>query len=494
MQKLYMQNLFQACRKVSAIHSDSRKVTLGSLFTAVKGRCTDGHRYLKEAVQKGAKVLVVEDEEYLRDLNAELKHNHSSIKIFQVPDTKKILPALLNEFYDFPSEKMFCVGVTGTNGKTTVSHILAFLFSECGWRTGLIGTNGSQIGRWKHQNALTTPEPVEFYSLLNKFYLRKTQALVMEASSIGLDQNRTAGVDFNLAVFTNLTRDHLDYHKNQEQYFLAKKKLFQTHSMDKNHKAAILNFDDPYGLQIAKELSSKTYISYGQTASRFQWKILSSGLTGSEFQVCWDNKKATGWIPMPGIYNVSNAVAALCCVYSAGFSVEKALEALKNFPGVKGRLQRVCSESLKETQPVIFVDYAHTPGAMSAVLSFLQKHKPKNSRLITVFGCGGERDQLKRPEMASIAEQFSDQVILTSDNPRGEDPDKIIQDCLKGVKQKQHFILEPDRKTAIRKALELADKKDVVLTAGKGHEESQIISNQKLVFSDVDIIKNLTTA
>ena len=475
--------------QVTGIHTDSRKVTKDSIFVSLKGQQTDGHLYLSSAIQKGASVLVVEDEKWLSSLSKNIFKG----KTFVVPDTREILPDLLNEFYNYPSEKMFCVGVTGTNGKTTISHILSFIFSQCGWRSGLIGTIGNRLEDKEYKSTLTTPAPVELYFLLNDFYQQKSQAVVMEVSSIGLDQNRVGGVDFNLVVFTNLTEDHLDYHKNQEEYFLAKKKLFQVKSINKNHKLAVLNFDDLYGPQIARSMSPGTYISYGQTGARFQWKILSSDLTGSKFQLSYDQNTITGYLSMPGVYNVSNAVAALCCAYTAGFSLEKAVESLKKFPGVKGRLQRVHSEMGRDNQegPLVFVDYAHTPQALEAVLSFLQKHKPRNSRLVTVFGCGGQRDQHKRPHMASIAEKFSDTVILTSDNPRKEDPDKIIQDCLKGVKQKQQFIVEPDRKQAIQKALNQATKNDIVLVAGKGHEEQQIIYNQKLTFSDSDVIKEL---
>lgn len=473
---------------ITGIYIDSRKVTKNSVFVAIKGQQTDGHLYLKSAIENGAGVFVVEDEKWLSNLS---KQGYPfKEKAFVVPDTRKILPVLLNEFYNFPSEKMFCVGVTGTNGKTTVSHILSFLFSECGWRSGLIGTIGNKLGDTEYKSILTTPDPVDLHFLLSDFYQKKSQAVVMEVSSIGLDQNRVDNVDFNLVVFTNLTKDHLDYHKNQEQYFLAKKKLFQANPMGKSQKVAILNFDDPYGPQIARDMSPGTYISYGQKAARFQWKILSSDLRGSKFQLFYDQKSITGYLSMPGVYNVSNAVAALCCAYTAGFSLEKAIEALKRFSGVKGRLQRVFSGT-KQEGPLIFVDYAHTPDALDVVLNFLHKHKSKDSQLFTVFGCGGQRDQQKRPHMASIAEKFSDKVVLTSDNPRKEDPNKIIQDCLKGVTQKELFIIEPDRKKAIKKALHLAQKNDIVLVAGKGHEEQQIIFDQKLAFSDSDVIKEL---
>ena len=469
----------QLSRAISSICTDSRKVISDSVFIALRGKKTDGHIYLESAVEKGAQVLVVENAERIK------KQSFRGM-VCVVPDTRDILSVLLNEFYDFPSEKMFCVGVTGTNGKTTVSNILSFLFSYCGWRTGSIGTIQNQFEGWKEKSTLTTPDSAELYQLLNRFYCGGAQAVVMEVSSIGLDQQRVKGVDFNLGVFTNLSEDHLDYHSDMSSYFQAKRKLFETHFslVSANHFLAVLNLDDPYGVTLAREIQVP-YISYGNKGARFSWDVLSNDLQGTLFNLCFDTKEIEVYLPMPGIYNVSNAVAALCCVYAAGFPLEEAICALKEFPGVPGRMQRVCPDRL----PLVFVDYAHTPKALKAVLSFLQQRKDKNSRLITVFGCGGQRDQEKRPLMAQVAECFSDQVFLTSDNPREEDPFSIINDCLKGVSDKKKFTVDLNRKKAIKRALELSQKADIILVAGKGHEREQVVGANRYPFDDVEVIK-----
>ena len=493
--------------KISAVCADSRKALLGSVFVALKGQKTDGHRYLDMAVEKGAQALIVQR-----------PYKNKSFKglVCVVPDTRKALPVLLNKFYDYPSQKLFCVGVTGTNGKTTVSSMLSFILSRCGWRTGLIGTLNNSFEQYIEKTALTTPDPVELYALLNCFYQNGAQAVVMEVSSIGLDQNRTAGVDFNLGVFTNLTEDHLDYHKSTQAYYQAKQKLFQAPALStspegKNHFTAVLNFDDPYGVRLAREIKTP-YVSYGQKTARVLYKVCSADIFSTEFNICFDNKTLKVKLPISGVYNVGNAVAALCCAHLAGFSMEKAVKALQHFPGVPGRMQAVCPHH----RPLVFVDYAHNPQALLHTTMFLRRYCARaplpdkkntdmespnmqtesssaqaqsSARLITVFGCGGERDREKRPLMAQSAEECSDKIILTSDNPRGEDPMDIINDCLKGAKDKQKFIVEPDREQAICLALKTARKQDMVLIAGKGHEEEQIIGSERRAFSDSAVVK-----
>ena len=369
----------------------------------------------------------------------------------------------------------------------------------------------------------------------------------MEVSSIGLDQQRTAGVDFNLAVWTNFSQDHLDYHASLSDYFKAKKKLFSPllNRSQNNHFRAIINLDDPYGLKLLnptgfekgsaleafpsykvhkkRENSNKTSIKeinplcmppaltqgphfqLSKTGNKkdstqkqkgFSYKILSSDLSGSHFQVEFDGQKEQGFLPMIGSYNVSNAVASLCGVCSAGFSLNKAVKYLKDFPGVPGRLQKVwppvgkmLSPALRNrAQPLVFVDYAHTPSALATVLSFLKQNKQPKGRLYTVFGCGGKRDQSKRPLMGRSAEKFSDKIFLTSDNPRGEEPEQIIEDSLSGIRDKTKVVVETDRRCAIKKALKQAQGEDMVLIAGKGHETEQIIKDKKHYFCDKDIV------
>ena len=487
-------------KKISGIFSDSRKVIQGGVFTALKGKTQDGHNYLSSAVKNGAQVVVVDNIKKAKVIE------NLPVMVCSASDTHSVLPVLLNEFYNYPAEKMFCVGVTGTNGKTTVASLVAFLFSQLGWRTGLIGTIKNQFEEEEEKSILTTPDPAELYRLLNHFYLKGAQAVVMEVSSIGLDQKRVQGVHFNLGVFTNLSEDHLDYHSNMEKYFSAKKELFKpipSSSLKKNHFSAILNFDSSYGVKLAHEVSCP-YISYGEKNARFSWKILSMDLFGTRFKLHFNDQQFNDQhlevsSPLLGSYNVSNTVAALCCVHSAGFSLEKAIKMIEKFPGMPGRMQRVSSSPF----PLVFVDYAHTPQALESVLVFLHScrktpfnnkkdYSKKNSlsRIITVFGCGGERDKKKRPLMTQVVEKFSDLAFLTSDNPRGENQKDIIKDCLKGAKDKSKFTIEVDRKQAIHQALEQAKKQDIVLIAGKGHEQEQITQGSKRsFFSDVEIVK-----
>ncbi len=533
-------SIFRAINKKALnkkIVTDSRKVIDGCVFVALKGHKTNGHLYLKEAINKGASVLVVENKKAL--------HTIKDIKfkglVYVTPDTRKTLSLLLNKFYNFPSQKMFCVGVTGTNGKTTVSHIVAFLLSALGWKVGLIGTIHNRLIQphlfnkdsdvlsaekinnkttkqltnnviIKSSNTLTTPSATELYALLNYFYQQSAQAIVMEVSSIGLDQQRTGGVDFNLGVFTNLTQDHLDYHKNMSNYFQAKQKLFINMKQNKigqnktDHFLSVCNFDDSYGVALTRKINTP-YISYGESSSQFQWKILSSDLSGSAFELLVKGRKIKIFTPLMGKYNVSNIVAAICCVHSAGFAMDDIVAILPFFTGVKGRMEALTplsphtlpynehsaspSKAQKTTnnkvkKPKVFIDYAHTPGALQVALKFLKQHKNKG-QLFCVFGCGGERDKDKRTKMAQVAQLLSDKVILTSDNPRHENPLSIINDSLKEVKDKSKFIIEPDRKKAIQFALKLAQPKDIILIAGKGHETYQIIGDKKYPFDDKKI-------
>ena len=474
-------------KNTTSITAHSQKVTPGGVFTAIQGLNKDGHHYLKAAVQKGAGMLVV------KEGAASPKLNFNG-PVYAVPCPREALGVLLNKFYNFPSEKMFCIGVTGTNGKTTVSHITAFLLSRLGWKTGLIGTvqNGIieegvltpvQLKKTFNPGALTTPPAEDLYALLHYFYSQSVQAVVMEASSIGLDQKRTHQVDFNLAVFTNLTKDHLDYHKNLNHYFEAKKMLFHPPAGKKtNGFLAVINFDDPYGVKLARGLTAP-YISYGESEAGFKWEITSQNLQGSVFKVKFKASAGEGFLPLPGRYNVSNAAAALACVQAAGFSLEKAVQILPSFPGVKGRLERIKPKKNLLSGPAVFVDYAHTPEGLKSALTCLRQHK-KNGRVICVFGCGGERDKTKRALMGREAERLADLVILTSDNPRSEDPCKIIKDITLSVLDKSRLIIEPLRFAAIQKALKAAGKNDLVLIAGKGHETSQIIGSRRIYHSD----------
>ncbi len=473
-----LKSLYSLCRSYSVenkgqLRDDSRLVQKGDIFIALKGRRQDGHFYIEQAIAQGAQVVIAERKDAVP----------SSFKglTYIVNSTEELLSSLLNQFYDWPSQKMFCVGITGTNGKTTTSLMLEKIFNDGGWKTGVIGTMDAHIGSQSWSSQLTTPRPVELYDRLNDFYQNEARAMVMEVSSIGLDQNRVRGVDFNILVFTNFTQDHLDYHGSMESYFRSKVRLFDMMKKDssKNY-VAVMNADNEWVYRYMKE-NSFPAISYGQTGNDMRYEILKESLEGVEFRLFYKEKIYHLRLPLIGAHNVSNAVAALATVVVGGFSIEQASKSLESFYGAKGRLQKVCSSPF-----FVFVDYAHTDQALNSTLQALKK--VGRGRLITVFGCGGERDQGKREKMAQVAGDYSDYVVVTSDNPRNENPQKIIKDILKGLKiHSSHVFALEDRRLGIQKGLELARKNDIVLIAGKGHEQKQIIGSKEIPFDDVQV-------
>lgn len=470
--------LFSICREKlpqeGKICDDSRQVQKGDLFIAVDGFRNNGHHFIESAVKKGARIIVAENEDFIPKNFKDL--------VFIVQSTKKIRPVLLNHYYNFPSKKMFCVGITGTNGKTTTSYMIEKIFSDGGWQTGVIGTINHRIGDQEWPSSLTTPAPVEIHQRLNQFYLMNARAVVMEVSSIGLDQYRVDDICFNLAVFTNLGHDHLDYHKNRTDYFKAKKRFFEVvrNSTERNYRA-VLNHDDPHFFNECRKICRMPFVSYGINGVDFRYKILKESLDFIEFNLEFQRKKHHVCLPVLGSHNVSNAVASLAVAVLSGFSLEKACRSLESFQSVPGRLQRIPS-----SEPFfVFVDYAHTPDALKHTLSALQNVKSKNKKMITVFGCGGQRDQGKRVAMARTVEKDSDYIVVTSDNPRNEDAYKIVEDIFKGFqKKKKNIFIKMDRKEGIKKGLELAESGDIVLIAGKGHESFQIIGNQSIPFND----------
>ena len=466
----------QIPKNIVFICDDSRKVKKDSLFVAIKGRKEDGHNYIKEAIQNGAIALLVED-------SSSVPQDFKGL-VLKTENVREQLPQILNEFYNFPSEKLFTVGVTGTNGKTSIAHMIEHIYSQCGWPTAVVGTIDQHFKETKWPALLTTPNSVKLFRRLQDFINLGAKSCVMEVSSIGLDQNRLGGIHFNCGIFTNLSLDHMDYHLSLEDYFQAKKKLF-IENKDKNF-FSVINKDDEYGKTLIKELKTKTY-SYGMESSDFTFKITNQDLLKTEFDLQTPFGNVQVQLPLTGIYNVYNAVASLACASVSGFSLEDCVKAIESFKGVPGRLQQVTSAN----HPFqVFVDYAHTPLALSSVLESLKSFK--KSKLIVVFGCGGDRDKSKRPEMMAEVLKFSDKVFLTSDNPRTEDPLEIIKDTLKGLSQEQLKIVssEVSRKKAIGQAIDTAQKGDIVLIAGKGHEEYQIIGSTKTSFSDVEVAKS----
>ncbi|KYG66066.1 UDP-N-acetylmuramoyl-L-alanyl-D-glutamate--2,6-diaminopimelate ligase [Bdellovibrio bacteriovorus] len=474
------ENLTQDAQ-VAGVFNDARLVTPGSVFVAIKGSALDGHKFIPDAVSKGALALVVED-------RALVPTNFSGV-VIQVQNSRTALDLLASRFYLDPGQELFCIGVTGTNGKTSVTYMTEAILNAGHIPTGVVGTINHHLKDKIWASEMTTPDPVFLQKRLREFRDEGALAAALEVSSHALDQKRVDSVPFNTVIFTNLTRDHLDYHKDMDNYFEAKQRLF-TDLLWKTPKSpcyAIVNTADKYGrrLQIA---GPAVLWTYGDKDSDLRYQIKKMDFALTHFTV--DTPRGSGEVllPMSGVHNVLNALAALGAGLSAGLSLEICIQALNNFTGVPGRLQSVPNQ--KELS--VFVDYAHSPDALENVLKSLnqvRENLKSSARIWTIFGCGGDRDKGKRPLMAQMALKYSDQVVITSDNPRTEDPQSIINEILTGVtaadKDKTSAIL--DREEAIRSTIKKAAPGDVILIAGKGHEDYQIIGKEKRPFSDVGV-------
>lgn len=469
-------------KEVQQISIDSREVNDSTVFVAIRGTQVDAHQFLPEVCKKNPAAVVVEDE-------SEIPENYRGA-VLQVKDCREALQELASQFYESPTDSLVCIGVTGTNGKTSVTYMLEHILSEFGWPCGVLGTIDHHIKDHKWKTSLTTPNAIDLNRRLKEMRALGAKAVAFEVSSHALEQKRADGLNFDVTIFTNLSRDHMDYHKNMQDYFNAKQRLFAgvLQASKKNQTFAVINSDSTYGKQIQVSPKAKT-LYYGESAEDFEFKILKQGIEHTEFEVCFQGKSYQINLPMVGAYNVENAVAAMAACSCLGVSVESCIKSLESFKGVPGRLERV--EINKKIN--VFVDYAHTDQALASVLNTLLrvKNDMQLPELITVFGCGGDRDKGKRPLMLESALKYSDKVYLTSDNPRTEDPIQIINDCLasKMYSQKSNVVVEPDRKIAIKKAIKEAPEGAVLLIAGKGHEDYQIIGKEKIKFSDIECVK-----
>lgn len=470
-------------KTVAEITQDSRQVKPGTVFVAIRGTTGDGHQFLQKACDQGAIALVVED-----DKNIPPAYTGAVVKVHS---TRRALDQLAMRFYGNPAAQLFCVGVTGTNGKTTITYMVEKILNHYGWPTGVIGTIDHHIQEHKWSSQLTTPDPLTLHRRLKEFVALGARAAAFEVSSHALDQARAESLPFAVGVFTNLTRDHLDYHQTMENYFAAKERLF-TELLGKAPTAvAVLNGDDAWIRKVRVKEGVTTWW-YGQRDADFTFRILKRDLNGSLFHLSTPRGTTEVHLPCPGEHNIYNATAAIAAGLAAGCSLETAAEALSTFYGAPGRLQKVANDRGLH----IFVDYAHTDDAVRTVLRALHQLRAEmqsKARIITVFGCGGDRDTGKRPLMAQAAAEFSDILMITSDNPRTEDPLKIIAAIEEGVPKnwKGEVRVEPDRKKALALALQSARDGDVILVAGKGHEDYQIIGTQKYPFSDVEVVTEL---
>jgi UDP-N-acetylmuramoyl-L-alanyl-D-glutamate--2,6-diaminopimelate ligase len=468
--------------EVEGVYFDARLCKPNSVFVAIKGHEKDGHDFIFDAIQKGAIALVVENKSKVPP--------KPSCLVIEVPDSRFMLDILASRFFQFPSHDLICLGVTGTNGKTSITYILEHILNQNKKLTGVIGTVNHRVGSKVWPTNHTTPDAITLHSRLRSFVDEGASCVAMEVTSHALDQKRVESVHFNTVIFTNLTLDHLDYHKTMQNYFLTKQKLFTDRMVNsvKKPKFAIVNIDDDYGrkLKVADDVICWTY---GQKESDFQFKILKMDFAHTKFELITSVEKTIVELPLSGEHTIYNVIASCAAAITCGVSLQQSFKALQSFYGVPGRLQRVESSS----QKIAFVDYAHTPDALENVLKSLQQVKKNSdlkSKIITVFGCGGDRDRSKRPVMAKIAAELSDFVFITSDNPRTESPEAIVKEIEAGLPQSySHFLTIVDRETAIQQAIQKAQDGDVVLIAGKGHEDYQIIGTEKKHFSDIEVAR-----
>ncbi len=465
-------------KPLSLLTDDSRRVIPGSCYIAVKGTRVDGHDFIDQAIAAGAIAIVAETP-------CPAQAQEAGICWVQVPDTKEADGVLMSAWNDFPSRKLVALGVTGTNGKTTISYLTNAIFRATWQRAGLIGTIMYDNGAQRTPSHNTTPGCAELQGMLADMVNNGCKAVAMEVSSHALHQHRTTGVDFRVGIFTNLTQDHLDYHGTMEEYYEAKKLLFTRMAANKSLKAvAVINADDEYGRKLAEELRPimrvRTFGLAKDADFRAEPKIIS--MKGSQYELVYNGKSYLVRTPLIGEFNVSNSLAALAGAVSAGVNIRDAIASLAQSPQVPGRMELVSSVNNVQC----FVDYAHTPDAVENVCRTM-KQLCRQGRVFTVFGCGGDRDRTKRPLMGEAAARYSDVCIVTSDNPRTEDPEQIIDEIMPGIpKEKQHRIT--DREEAIRAALKLARPGDCILIAGKGHENYQIFADETITFSDSAVV------
>jgi len=456
---------------VSGLAYDSRRVAPGDLFFALRGTSENGGLFAIQAGERGA-VGVVTDQDL----------GNLPIPQARVPEARQAMADIATAFYNDPSASLAVAGVTGTNGKTTTSWIIRHLCEVVGRACGLIGTVEYVLPGRVEEATHTTPESVDLQRMLGTMRDGGFKAASLEVSSHSLVQHRVSGVEFDAAVFTNLTQDHLDYHGTMDDYFAAKKILFTTLAGQSKKKGrAVINSDDRYGRRLIDQLGSLPVISYGQGSNAdFRASNIAAHAGGTTFRLDARGRSYLVRTPLIGLFNVYNTLAAMAAAAAMGLELRRVVAAAATIPQVPGRVQRVPGQRNFQA----FVDYAHTPDALENILMVLRQLHPK--RLITVFGCGGNRDRGKRPLMAAAAERHSDLVIMTSDNPRNEDPQAILREMQTGMKGAQYETFV-DRESAIRRAVELAGSGDIILVAGKGHENYQETGSEKIPFDDVHV-------
>jgi UDP-N-acetylmuramoyl-L-alanyl-D-glutamate--2,6-diaminopimelate ligase len=452
------------------VQFDSRKIEKEGLFVAISGEITDGHKYINETIASGAKVIIVE--KIPQDLDC-------SVTYVQVENSNEALGIIASNFYNNPSERIKLLGVTGTNGKTTIVSLLHQLFELLNVKSGMLSTIYNKINDKVIPATHTTPDALQINNLLNKMIEEGCEYCFMEVSSHAISQARINGLNFTAGIFTNITQDHLDYHNTFDEYRDVKKSFFDLLSKS---AFALVNKDDKNGMKML-EGTKANQLSYSlKSVSDYKCKVLENQFDGMLLSI----NKVDVWVKLIGDFNAYNILSVYATAKQFGFSDYKVLTALSILTAAEGRFECVQSGDI-----TAIVDYAHTDDALKNVLSTINNIRTKTEELITVVGCGGDRDKTKRPKMAAVACNLSTQVIFTTDNPRSENPDAIIEDMIRGLDpiQKKKVLVITDRRQAIKTACKLAKAKDIVLIAGKGHEKYQEINGEKFPFDDLEELK-----
>ncbi len=458
---------------IEGLAYDSRKVKENYIFFALKGLKDDGSKYIKSAIDAGAKAIVTD---------IDLDVNEIPANVLSVKDARKTMALFANVYNQLPSEKIKLIGVTGTNGKTTTTYLIKTFLENSGYKTGLLGTIDYQIGDVKVESKLTTPESVEICSMLGEMVKQGYQYCVMEVSSIALVMKRVYSLNFNTAIFTNLTSEHLDFHHNMENYFEAKKILFDGLS---HNSFAITNLDDIYGEKIVADTKAKKVTYALDNDADFRAENPNFDLKGLSFEIKGDGAKINSNIT--GKFNIYNMLASIACVRNYNISFDSINNSLKNFEGVNGRFNKI---ELPNGAYAV-VDYSHTSDSLKNAIESAREivnNENKNGRVITIFGCGGNKDVTKRPVMGKFATELSDYSIMTSDNPRFEKPLDIIREIRKGAVNKNYEIDE-NRETAIEKGIRMSRAGDIILICGKGHETYQEINGVRSHFDDKEMVQ-----
>jgi UDP-N-acetylmuramoyl-L-alanyl-D-glutamate--2,6-diaminopimelate ligase len=469
--------------EITGISYDSRRVNPGHLFVAMPGEKTDGRAFIQDAVRRGA-VAVIHQES--GDRSQETEEGNSKPSYIQVKDSRQALAVVSNNFFMHPSDALTVIGITGTNGKTTSTYLIKSILENWGKKVGLIGTIQYMIGNDVYDATHTTPEALEFQGFLHEMLRSGCTHVVSEVSSHALAQKRVDGTVFRAGIFTNLTRDHLDFHKTMEDYFQAKARLFR--ELLAEDAVSVINYDDAYGRRLISEFgggrsgAAKLY-AYGlETGSDLMAADIKDSFDGLRFSILMREKKYAVSSPLMGLPNVYNILSAAAVATGLGIPWSVILEGIRKAGTVKGRFEKVDAGQ----RFLAVVDYAHTSDALERLI--FSARGLTGGKIITVFGCGGERDRGKRPVMCAIATRLSDFVIITSDNPRHEKPGEIIREVEAGAMRK-NYLVEPDRREAIKRAVLMAEENDVVLVAGKGHEHYQEIEGKRVQFSDREVLE-----